>query len=199
MAYKSAARCVGFAATLLVSGCSFVTVNGPTASDPRCLRAAATTSRAAPIADVVLGAAGVAFAAVVANQDLRGEAPGTGLATVFISVPSLLVGATYLGSAYYGFREVGRCRAAAEPMTDPAAQAWRTRAEALTRAAAAAARSGDCGSVVWQSAKVKQFDPELHATVFMKDVAIRRCLEMPATPADAQRAAPTNEANGDAR
>lgn len=179
----NASRRFGFIAALFVAGCSFVTVNGPTSSDPRCLSPAATTSRAAPLADIMLGAGGVAFAAFVANKDLEGEGPGRGLGTIVIGLPSLMVGATYLASAYYGFREVGRCRALAEPAADPAARAWRVRAKGLTRAAAVAARGGDCASVVLHSSKLKQFDPEFHATVFMQDVAIRRCLETPPSPA----------------
>ena len=64
--------------------------------------------------------------------------------------------------------------------------------------AAKAARRGDCASVTWHSAKVKQFDAEIHATVFLGDVAIRRCLETQSTPAEvAPDVVPGSGANGD--
>jgi hypothetical protein len=46
----------------------------------------------------------------------------------------------------------------------------------LTKRAAAAARGADCTQVQAISPRVRDLDLEFHATVFMRDVAIQRCL-----------------------
>lgn len=50
-------------------------------------------------------------------------------------------------------------------------QAW-----ALTQQAQAAARANDCGTVLTLSGKVQTTDADFYDTIFIKDVAIRRCL-----------------------
>lgn len=54
----------------------------------------------------------------------------------------------------------------------------RRRAEAweLTKLAAAAARSADCTQVQAIDPRVRELDLEFHGVVFMRDVAIQRCL-----------------------
>ncbi len=61
-----------------------------------------------------------------------------------------------------------------EPAPDPMARedAW-----AVTKHAARAARSGDCAAVAADSKLVRDLDVEFHATVFMRDAAIERCLQ----------------------
>jgi hypothetical protein len=46
----------------------------------------------------------------------------------------------------------------------------------LTKQAAAASRLGDCSQVQALDPRVRDLDAELHLVVFMRDVAIRRCL-----------------------
>ena len=53
-------------------------------------------------------------------------------------------------------------------------QAW-----ALTKSAQGAARAGDCERVTRIDGEVRALDPGLHEVVFMRDVAIRRCLGLP--------------------
>jgi hypothetical protein len=46
----------------------------------------------------------------------------------------------------------------------------------LTRQAAASARGGDCATIVRIAATVEQIDAAFHATVFVHDPVIARCL-----------------------
>ena len=64
------------------------------------------------------------------------------------------------------------------PAADPSARedAW-----AITKHAAAAARAGDCMTVIADEDVVREIDAEFHATIFVRDVAIAGCLQ-PATP-----------------
>jgi len=55
------------------------------------------------------------------------------------------------------------------------------RAWALTKAARAAQLAHDCVRVIALDREVRASDPEFHATVFARDVAIQRCLAV-ATP-----------------
>jgi hypothetical protein len=57
----------------------------------------------------------------------------------------------------------------------------RRRAEAweLTKQAKEAARSADCTQVQAIDPRVKDLDLEFHGIVFMRDVAIQRCLRAP--------------------
>jgi hypothetical protein len=52
----------------------------------------------------------------------------------------------------------------------------RARAWEVTKAAAAAARTGDCASARAADVEVEALDGELHAIVFLRDAAIARCL-----------------------
>lgn len=65
-------------------------------------------------------------------------------------------------------------RVPAKPTVD---QAGRVRAWELTKAAALAARREDCAEVREASVEILALDAELHAVVFLRDVAIARCLE----------------------
>ena len=71
-------------------------------------------------------------------------------------------------------------RAAAVTEKTKRDQAWE-----LTKAAQAAARENDCAKVTELSAQVGALDPDLYAEVFMKDVAVQRCLMPAAPPTDA--------------
>ena len=86
---------------------------------------------------------------------------------------------------------------ATAPQSDPAAvrqmenaaatteQSKRDQAWALTKVAHEAARANDCAKVTELSAQVGALDPELYAEMFMKDVAVQRCLTPTAPPPDA--------------
>ncbi len=57
------------------------------------------------------------------------------------------------------------------PQPDRRDEAWE-----LTKLAASAARAGDCALVSVQNRIVRDIDPEFHEVVFVRDVAIARCL-----------------------
>jgi len=86
--------------------------------------------------------------------------------------------------ATYGFDVVHTCRetkvrVARERADEEAAvqrASLRDNAWQLTKHAAAAARAGDCATVRDTSAIVRRDDEDFHRTVFVKDVAIARCL-----------------------
>jgi hypothetical protein len=65
------------------------------------------------------------------------------------------------------------------PVVDPSIQqraTQRDQAWQLTQQAANAARANDCATVAQLDVDVRQLDADLHATVFLRDVAIERCL-----------------------
>jgi hypothetical protein len=53
----------------------------------------------------------------------------------------------------------------------------RESAWSVTKRAAAAARAADCATVKAADARVRELDADFHATVFVRDVAIARCLD----------------------
>jgi hypothetical protein len=57
------------------------------------------------------------------------------------------------------------------------AAARRARAWSITKQAAERARAGDCPTVREREREVESVDAEFHATVFLRDAAIARCLE----------------------
>lgn len=99
------------ALALLVCGaCSYFTVTGPRSTPGKYLEC--TTSRAAPIADLVVGAAAVAGGAAVAYWDRHDDSDETGTKTFAITIPAVVVGIAFLAASQYGTSRVTRCRAA---------------------------------------------------------------------------------------
>jgi hypothetical protein len=94
---------------------------------------------------------------------------------VFVLVPGLLLGIGGLaGMAMHG--DPGPRTPASQYLAVQDSLA-RERAWTLTKSAAAAARDGDCETAIAHGVDVRALDSEFHATVFMHDVAIKRCLE----------------------
>lgn len=60
---------------------------------------------------------------------------------------------------------------------EPPDPATRQRAWSITKQAAEQARAGDCGAVSTYDQEVRDLDPEFHDTVFVRDAAIKRCLD----------------------
>lgn len=93
---------VGLAATLPLTGCSFLFVQPPHESDDFRSAAGCTTSPVAPVIDTIFTLTNVGSALYVASEDNvtnKGTAVGAGL----------LVGALWLSSAIYGYYNTSQC------------------------------------------------------------------------------------------
>ena len=104
------------------------------------------------------------------------------------AAPFILASALGIISAGYGYVMVSRCKRAKALDVVRRAEAKQRRREhkealihawALTQQAATAARSGDCETVAKLSPAVSELDEDFHATVFLGDVAIARCVAQP--------------------
>lgn len=164
-------------------------VTGPPRQRGRAVPVDCTTSYAAPVAHTAL-AATLAVAAVALVQSVRTdddpEACG-GVCPLFLA--QLVVGAPIAGIyAAHSYAQVHACRETkarvrieiAEDEAEAAAQtqrrAARERAWRLTLTAQADARAANCDAVRTTSDTVLGLDEEFHRTVFVRDVAIARCL-----------------------
>ena len=95
----------------LLTACSFATVSGPKSTPGKYLEC--TTSRVAPIADLVAGSVLVAGGLGVAYYDRRVQDDGTtGTLTYAITLPAIAAGVVFLVASQYGTSRVARCRAA---------------------------------------------------------------------------------------
>jgi hypothetical protein len=139
-----------------------------------------------PIFDMIAGLAVIGFAAYV-YQDLH-EDPNSRDDAIKVAGPILFLSGLAFGSAYYGFKNVPRCRKARAQERENIAilrqrrrelKAARGTAWAVTQRAAAAARAGDCETVKSLDGAVRTIDEEFHRVVFLADVAISRCLMPP--------------------
>ena len=139
------------------------------------------TSEAAPIADGAF--AGLfALGAAVEIDEAMSEFPDSEAEEL-----AVLAGATALlftASAIRGFVNVGKCRrheqaeyerSLAAHARSKAGPPSRRDAWEVTQQAAAAARAGDCETVIALDKVLLGFDTEFRRTVFVRDVAIRRC------------------------
>lgn len=98
-------------ASLLLAGCSFASVKGPRSTPGKYLEC--TTSKFAPIGDLVTGSVAVTGGLAVAYYDRRIEDDGaTGAKTYAITIPAIALGVVFLVSSQYGASRVTRCRAA---------------------------------------------------------------------------------------
>jgi hypothetical protein len=171
------------AALVLLAGCTAF-VNGPPKERKDVTPVIdCTDSYTLPSIDMALTAAlaGATIAGWKYSDSLTEECDGLGcfilpMATAMIIIMPLVT--------LHGFERVHACREVKERD-----QRWRVEEEArntrararehawvLTKQAALAARNGNCELVRETSAKVRAEDADFHATVFVHDVAIARCL-----------------------
>jgi hypothetical protein len=172
---------------LLVGGCSFGMTSSPRPHKP------CTTSDTAPIIDTVSAVALAAASVVVVVQS------GEDYTTSDASAYATMTGVTafiYTIAATRGWMNVRSCRDHDIELRHEARVAQQKKAQEgmwkLARQAAASARSGDCATVAGVDRALKQVDAEFHATVFVRDEAIARCLiarqqqAQPSSPSDPQ-------------
>lgn len=74
-------------------------------------------------------------------------------------------------------QEVARQQEQARVQQANDAVAARERAWTLSKEASAAARTGDCTGVEARAIQIREIDRDFHDTVFLRDVAIKRCMD----------------------
>jgi hypothetical protein len=198
---RRALTAIAMTLALTGSGCSFIAGASGAYRTPHELPATGDLPcehRAPPIADAVVATAFLTLSGLAAilwlgpdnsscHSDLcSSPSPSEQRSLRAFTGITFLVGAPTLGSALYGFRANQRCRSAPRPteaewITDVEHEAQTTsdpglRRTLLTEAAMAAARAGDCSTVVRISPQVRDIDADFYSTAFARDDAIGRCL-----------------------
>ena len=170
---------------LLVTGCSFVGVRG---GPPVSEHGGCTGGYPLPVTDLVVTGLAAATATAIAiagnacgagrgpDAEFGGRCPSYDLSAAGTGIIALAWGV----SALYGFTKVSSCSAAKQ--AERKREAARSDAWALTKTAAAAARVGDCNTVRKIDLDVSVLDSEFHATVFLADIGIKRCVGPAVTP-----------------
>jgi hypothetical protein len=164
----------------LLAGCTLA-VNGPPKERKGAELVDCTTNYLAPVLDTIAFVADSTATIVWAKSDTFDDCEALGCTILPFGVVGMIVLPLV---AAHGFDLVHRCRTTKERVTreraieeaavkraDDRERAWR-----LTKQAATAARAGDCEAVREADKAVRAADEEFHATVFVRDVAIARCL-----------------------
>lgn len=131
-------------------------------------------SRKTALAGGVMTVAGIGLIALGIGLDRPGAGnTPLGVALVgayWFTIPGAGIGALGLLGMALHHGDLDRERAAAREVA-------RDRALDLTKRASAAARAGNCTDVVERDREIGELDPELRATVFVRDEVIRQCLD----------------------
>jgi hypothetical protein len=180
---------------VMMSGCSFIGVRGPSSRKLDC-----TDDFALPVFDTVIFAAATAaavsvFYASATAKPCTGECIMGDLASGYaqvVGIPTALLAMLYGTSAASGYSTVAQCNSSKQEhqrrdeylKLTPQERAARQR-EAETRRlhleAVKEASAGNCAVVRGRDMQVRELNAEYHATVFLRDVAIKRCLDAPAS------------------
>jgi len=160
-----------------MSGCSFV----GTAFAPKPSPSVRAECRADAARDISMALFSFGVIGIGIWDQVEGNPIGKG---AWFIVPGALGAMAFTTSAIYGAVHGSTCVIVKRP--PPAEQVADQRARvrehaqavawAATKQAAAAARAGDCATVTKLDGEVRATDADFHATVFMRDVAIARCL-----------------------
>jgi hypothetical protein len=171
------AMCRIWLACVVLSGCVRPMVRAPD-QIPSDGVVECTDSMKTPIALAALGVASLAVPLYAAKYHTDGMLDSGGI--IWGGALSI-VGIDALFHAGEGAVHAHECRGAKERGAEVAAE-YRRKADARAQAgiawkrAAAAARADDCATVRELDPEIRELDVELHDVVFMRDVAIARCL-----------------------
>lgn len=132
-----------------------------------CTHGQATHARLAGEVMAITGVAGIVVGVLATRATRRGDDLVTGF--------SLLSAAGILTYAVGELNDPAR----AGPPPETLEQRHRRWARILTQRAAGAAREGNCDRVRRLEVRVRDYDPELHDFVFLRDPEIARCLSAP--------------------
>jgi len=187
----------------MLSGCSFIGVRGPSSTKLDC-----TDDFALPVFDTVIFAAATAaavsvFYASATAKPCTGECIMGDLASGYaqvVGIPTALLALLYGTSAASGYSRVAQCNSSKQEhqrrdeylkLTPQERAARQREAEArrLHLESASEASAGNCAVVRGRDMQVRELDAEYHATVFLRDLAIKRCLDA-AAPAPVTAPAP---------
>jgi hypothetical protein len=168
---------------VVLAGCSFGLTSAPERRRP------CPTSQLGPAIDsaIAIGALAASIGIVVEGGDNYAESNASAYASM-----AGVTAALFTIAATRGFQNVAACKdhqrelardALASQSRSSAPPPSRLAAWDLTKKAAAAARTGDCQTVVSADRALADLDREFRDTVFARDVAIARCLAPPASTA----------------
>jgi hypothetical protein len=132
-----------------------------------CTHGQAIRARLAGEVMAITGVAGIVGGVLATHATPRGDDLVTGF--------SLLSAAGILTYAIGELNDPAR----AGPPSETLEQRHRRWAKILTQRAAGAAREGHCDRVRRLELRVRDYDPELHDFVFLRDPEIARCLSAP--------------------
>ncbi len=132
-----------------------------------CTHARSTHARLAGEVMAITGVAGIVVGVLASHATQHDDDLVTGF--------SLLSAAGILTYAIGELDDPARAGAPPETLE----QRHRRWAKILTRRAAGAAREGNCDRVRRLELRVRDYDPELHDFVFLRDPEVARCLSAP--------------------
>jgi hypothetical protein len=169
---------------LVLSGCIGSMVRAP-AQIPADGKVECTDTYEQPITAAVIATLSAATIAYAANHPEWALENG---GILWVPVAGILSVGTFIGVGE-GLLRVEECKEAKQrgaahakiaqrdAQQAQARSAARAEANALSKRAAAAARADDCVSVRTLDPQVRALDVEFHALVFLRDIAIARCLQ----------------------